>query len=288
MRNWQLTADNPLAMRFAADVRLGRTDYTDDQSWEVMFGGPQEPGLIFQTRYGGRAGLARLVPMWILDNRTVYEGSAFAERPSLRAFAPNYARITFRPFSDLTVNAELWVMDLHAVGGRFVMENTSSQPLTLRFELFAQVVREGDVIDMNLLGLEDGSEALHLGTVGNLNPVLMMDRAAATTPVAGPGEHVSPKLSAPLTIEAKGWTTVRWVHVGQSEVNDSLQTAFKWLYQANWNEAIKQIEGVNKTTPMIETGSADWDTAIALSQQVLLRSFIGPTSQLPYPSFVSA
>jgi len=287
MRNWQLTADNPLAMRFAADVRLGRTDYADDQSWEVAFGGPQEPGLIIQTRYGGRAGLARLVPMWILDNRTVYEGSAFAERPVLRAFAPNYAKITFRPISTLTVTAELWVMDSHAIGGRYVMENTSGQPVTLRFELFAQVVREGEVIDMNLLGLDNSGEALHLGTVGNLNPVLMMDRATASAPTAK-GEHVSPKLSAPLTIEADGWTTVRWAHVGLPSVNDSLLTAFKWLYQTNWDDAIKQIEAVNQTTPIIETGNADWDTAIALSQQVLLRSFIGPTSQMPYPSFVSA
>jgi hypothetical protein len=219
MRDWNLTADNLLAMRFAADTRLGRTDYADDQSWEVAFGGPQEPGLIIQTRYGGRAGLARLVPMWVLNGRPVYEGSAFAARPVLRAFAPNYAKITIRLLQTLTLNAELWVMESHAVGGRFVMENSAAEPLSLRFELFAQVVREGSVIDMNLLGLDDGSEALHMGVIGNLNPILMMEYAA---PVAArPGEHVSPKLSAPVTVPAKGWTTVRWVHAGLPSLNDS-------------------------------------------------------------------
>jgi hypothetical protein len=286
MRDWNLTADNPLAMRFAADTRLGRTDYADDQSWEVAFGGPQEPGLIIQTRYGGRAGLARLVPMWVLNGRPVYEGSAFAARPVLRAFAPNYAKITIRLLQTLTLNAELWVMESHAVGGRFVMENSAAEPLSLRFELFAQVVREGSVIDMNLLGLDDGSEALHMGVIGNLNPILMMEYAA---PVAArPGEHVSPKLSAPVTVPAKGWTTVRWVHAGLPSLNDSLQTAYRWLYQTNWDENLALIEQVNASTPIIETGNADWDAAIGLSAQVVLRSFVGPTGSLPYPSFVSA
>ena len=54
MREWQLKAGDPLAMRFAADVRLGRTDYADDQSWEVMFGTADEPALSVQTRYAAR------------------------------------------------------------------------------------------------------------------------------------------------------------------------------------------------------------------------------------------
>ena len=96
MRDWHLTASDPLTMRFAADARLGRTDYVDDQSWEIAFGGRQEPSLSFQTRYGGRAGLARIVPMWVFDGKPLYEGGALAEQPALRAFAPNYARITAR------------------------------------------------------------------------------------------------------------------------------------------------------------------------------------------------
>ncbi len=290
MRDWQLTAESPLAMRFAADVRLDRTDYTDDQSWEIAFGGPDEPGMVIQTRYGGRAGLARLVPMWVVDSRPLYETNALAARPVLRAFAPNYAKITARLLDTLALTAELWVMDSQAVGGRFTLENAAPTPVTLRFDLFAQVVREGAVVDMNLLGLDDGNEALHLGKVGNLNPVLMMEYAAAsvTRSVTHPGEHVSPKLSAPLTVPANGWATVRWVHAGKADLNDSLRTAFQWLYQTNWESALSAIEKANASLPVIETGNADWDAVIALSAQVLLRSYIGPTSHLPNPSFVSA
>src|SRR5262249_11736995 len=159
------------------------------------------------------------------------------------------------------LTAELWVMESQAVGGRFTLENTSSAPTTLRLELFAQVVREGSVIDMNLLGLDDGNEALHLGMVGNLNPILLLEHAAATP--AEPGEHISPKLSAPITIAPGTNVTLRWVHAGRQSLNDSLQRAFKWLNQSDWDAAWQAIEQTNVRTPIIETGNVDWDAAIA-------------------------
>src|SRR5258708_3088144 len=213
MRDWHLTADGPLSMRYAADVRLGRTDYADDQSWEIIFGGPQEPAIAFQTRYGGGAGLARLVPMWVIAGKPIYEGAGFAERPTLRAFAPNYAKVTARPLATLNLTAELWVMESHAVSGRFTMENTGAEPVNVQVEMFAQAVREGQMVEMNLLSLEDGNAALHLGAVGNLNPVLALERATISqTPAGG---HVSPKLGASLAMAAGETASVRWVHAGR-------------------------------------------------------------------------
>lgn len=284
MREWQLTADHPLAMRFAADVRLGTTDYTDDQSWEIIFGGPQEPALAFVTRYGGRTGIARLVPMFVLDGRSIYEGHSLAEQPTLRAFVPNYALVTARLLDTLELTAELWVMDSQAVGGRFTLQNHATQPVTLRLDLFAQLVRDSGMIDMNLLGLDNGGEALHLGKVANLNPILLVEGSKT----AAGSDRVRPKLSATLTIPAGGRTAVRWIHAGNKTVNDSLQTAFQWLYKTDWDAAIRQIEQLDTQTPIIITGNQEWDTALAFSEQVALRSFVGPTNSLPYPSFVSA
>jgi hypothetical protein len=291
MRDWQLTADSPLSMRFAADVRLSQTDYADDQSWEVILGGPLEPALVIQTRYGGRAGLARLVPMFVIGSHPVYEGNALAERPTLRAFAPNYARITARPVATLGLTLELWVIDSHALGLRFGLENSTSDPLSMRLELFAQIVREGQVIDMNLLGLDDGSEALHLGVIGNLNPILLLDSAASSG--ARSGEHVSPKLSSPITIPANGKVVVHAIHVGLPSLNEGLQTAYQLLHQTDWDSGIRLIGHTNATSPKIETGNVDWDTALAFSQHVALRSFVAGargtgSSGLPFPSYVSA
>jgi hypothetical protein len=288
MRDWQLNADSPLSMRFAADPRLGRTDYTDDQSWEITFGGPEEPAIAFQTRYGGRAGLARVVPMWVFDGRSVYEGMGFAERPTLRSFAPNYARITARPINTLSTVIELWVMASQAVGGRFILENTADQPLTFRLELYGQVAREGKPLEMNLLGLDDGSEALHLGRVANLNPILLMEPSAPQAGAGQYGDSTSGKLTAPITIQPRQRAIVRWIHAGQSGLRDSLQTAYYWLKRADWEAELGRIEQANARTPTIETGNAEWDAVLAFSAQVALRSFIGPTGSLPNASFVSA
>jgi hypothetical protein len=90
MQEWHLTAESPLSMRFAADARLKRTDYADDQSWEIAFGEADAPFLTFQTRYGGRVNIARLVPMFALEGRTIYierraELSVLCCAPSRRA-----------------------------------------------------------------------------------------------------------------------------------------------------------------------------------------------------------
>ncbi|MHB8628966.1 MAG: MGH1-like glycoside hydrolase domain-containing protein [Aggregatilineales bacterium] len=287
MRDWQLTAGDPLTMRLAADIRLSKTDYADDQSWEIAFGGPDEPALAVQTRYGGRVGLARFVPLWAFDGRAVYERQAFAEGPVLRAFAPDYARITARPIASLALTFEVWVMDSHAVGGRLRMRNEADTPATFEFDLNTQLAREGKVTDIKAIrfspGADQSSEALHLGTVGSsgnsVNPVVLLEQASGST-----GSH----LSAPMTIPPGGTAAIRWVHAALPTLNDSLQTAQKWLYQTDWDTAFALIERINAPLPVIETENVDLDAALAFAAQVTLRSFVGATGKLPYPSVVDA
>ena len=283
MREWQLKAGDPLAMRFAADVRLGRTDYADDQSWEVMFGTADEPALSVQTRYGGRVGLARIVPMWRMDDRVVYEAQGFAELPMLRAFAPNYARITARPAPMLSVAFELWVMESHAVGGRLRMTNQSNQPLTISLDLFAQVARDGKSPAMKLFKLSDSGEAFSFGALGTITPVLILENSSGSLET----QTLNPRLTAPLTIPPNATASLRWVHAAYATVDSSVQAAHKWL-SADWDAAIGLIDSMAAHTPIIETGNADWDAALAFSAQTALRAMIGSTGKLPYPSFVTA
>ncbi len=288
MRDWQLHADKPLALRFAADTRLIRTDYIDDQSWELVFGGTQEPALAVQTKYGGRAGLVRFVPMFVIDGRSVYETVAFAERPTLRFFAPNYAQVSARLTNTLALTFDLWVMESRAVGGRFRLDNQSDKPLTLRLELYAQAVRNDKSVEMNLLGLDDGTEALHMGRIGNLNPVLMLEKSNPQPGSGRFGERASPKLTSTVTIMSKSSVSLRWVHAGLTSLNESLQAAHGWIARVDWDTQFRKIATLNDPLPLIETGNPDWDAVFAFSNQVLLRSFISATNDAPYPSVVSA
>ena len=96
MSSWQLTASDPLALRLAADVRQFQTDYADDQIWELVLGEGDSPALSLETRYGGRCGLARLIPMWVVDGEVIYEAAACAAPATLHTFWPGYFRLTWQ------------------------------------------------------------------------------------------------------------------------------------------------------------------------------------------------
>ncbi|MBN1964957.1 MAG: hypothetical protein JW910_09935 [Anaerolineae bacterium] len=283
MRNWQLTATDPLVLRLAADVRLVQTDYADDQIWDLALGEGQSPALALQTRYGGRCGLARLVPMWVVDERVIYETTAHAGPPVLRNFAPSYLRLTLRPAAHLAVQVELWAMESHAVGGRFTLRNESEQPSAVGFDLIAQIMSEDQEGEVNLLLLDDRRRALHFENVGNLQPVILAERL----PDADPLTHERPKVGVRFTLAPGQERVVRWVHAGRGSVAASLALAHHWLEREDWDAHLKRLREVNARVPVIETGDRDRDAALAFSYKVLLSSFVGPTGSLPYPSFVS-
>jgi hypothetical protein len=285
MKDLQLKAGQPLAMRFAADARLSRIDYTDDQSWEIVFGSGNEPALCFQTRYGGRAGMVRIVPMFIVGSSAVYEANGYTELPTLVAFAPNYARVEARPRPDLRLTADLWLMDSHCVGGRFTLTNDSGAELPARIDLVAQAVRDELPVKMNLLTLENAEEALHLGLLGGLNPVMLIEQSAL---INSHPDRARPKLTASMTLLASGSESRRWVVCGEKMRQDSLVNGYQWLYDADWEAELARMQRTHDALPTITTGDADIDATLAWSRHVLLRSFIGATKALLNPSFVSA
>ncbi len=289
MRDWQLTAADPMTLRLAADVRLFETDYADDQIWELVLGEGESPALALQTRYGGRCGLARLVPMWVIDGRVIYQANAYAEPPTVRTFWPSYLRLAARPAPHLALQAEYWVMESHAVGGRFTFHNEArnggERPRAVGVDLFAQFMTAQEAGQIDILVLDDGRQALHLRDVGNLQPVVLMEIA----PDGGDANPFqSPKLATRLTVPPGGQVNVRWVHAGRPDREDSLALAYHWLHEEDWAAHLERLGAINATTPQIETGDAARDAAIAFSYKVTLGSFVGPTEQLPHPSFVLA
>lgn len=279
--SWQLAAADPMALRLAADVRQFHTDYTDDQIWELVLGEGESPALVLETRYGGRCGLARLVPMWVVDGRVIYEAAAYAHQPTLHTFWPSYLRLTARPTAHLAVQIEYWAMESHAVGGRVTFHNEGDQPTEAGLDLFAQFMTEQEPGAISILKLADGQVALQMQNVGNLQPVIMMHAVTG-------GSGASPKLAARVTIPPGEQMVLRWVHAARTTMSDSLALAHHWLYQENWTGHLKQLAAINASTPVIQTGDPAWDAAIAFSYKVLLGSFVGPTGALPHPSFVQA
>ena len=280
MRQWRLSAQHPLALQIAADARLGATDYTDDQTWQLHLGSGESPALSLQTRYGGRVGLASLVPMFTLDRRVIYQQQGYAQPPVVSAFAPGYLRTEARLTPRLTLRAEFHAIESHAIRGQFTMKNSETGPLEMRIEMVGFVGSEGKEQRLAVLPLATGGHALLLGQTGYLLPVVVMENANAD------GMSMS-KIGANLIIPPNKTVTVRWVHIGLPDVNAALSLA-KQLFAVDWKRSIAEITRRSASTPTIETGDIEMDAAIAFSYQQLIQSFVKPTASLPYPSFVAA
>ena len=280
MREWHLTYSDPMSPRIAADARTGRTTYTDDQVWQLRLGGPDEPAISLETRYGGRVGLARLVPMWMVGRRQIYETQGYHSPPVLVAFAPDYLRVRADLTLALKLTYEFWTVESQAVGGRMTIRNASDQPQTLRLDLNAQVAREGSTLQMFFLTLENNQVALQLGRLDSIQPVLMLEGADQTA--------TSARLSRGVTLEPGAELAIRWVVAGLPDRDASLTLAFQWLARDDWDTQIAQIAQRAAAAPQVETGRTDWDLALAWSQQLVLRSMMGATGSLPHPSFVTA
>ncbi len=278
-RRWQLTPHSPTALQIAADARLSLTDYTDDQVWEVVLGQSEAPAMALQTRYGGRVGLASLVPMWIVERRPVYQYQAYAVPPVVTQFAPGYTRLEAKITPTLTVRAEYWVIESHAVGGRFTVKNTAGHALPdLVLDLVGFAAAAGKEIKLGTVARPEGGHALVLGNLPRLQPIVLLENGYASP-------DSSSKVSAKLSLPPRGQAIIRFVHAGLPDAAASLALAQKLLAE-NWTPALRKIAIGLNDIPYIETGDAAVDTAIAFSYHQLVQSFLKPTASLPYASFV--
>lgn len=278
LRQWQINTTHLSSLVVAADARLSQTDYLDDQVWVFSPGSGESPALTLQTRYGGRAGLASLVPMWTIDGRTLYQAATYAHPPLITAFAPGYLQAKAKLTATLPLQADYWAMTSHSLAGRIVLANTGSTVQTLRFDLFAHLGMDNAEVPLRVIDLPP-FHVLHFGRVADIEPVIMIEKGR------GSKESAS-KIGIDLTIPPGKKVSVRFVHAAAPDLSRSVKLAASTL-KANWQPRMQQITQVAQRTPDIQTGDADLDLAIALSYRELMGAFLRPTASLPYPSFVA-
>ncbi|GAB4317732.1 MAG: hypothetical protein Kow00117_08040 [Phototrophicales bacterium] len=293
LKRWRLDGASPYALQLAADARLARTDYLDDQIWELLPGMAESSALTLQTSYGGRVTEAMIVPMWWHDGHSIHQSRAYAVPPVITFFAPGYAQAEGKITPTLPFTAEYWVMESHAIGGRYTIQNISDIDQTLRLDLVGYVGADHKDQPVAIMSLADGTNALSLGKLARilnkqvmpnwLEPVIVLENAKAEIPLRG---KAAPQIGTTLNIPANGQVAIRWVHAGLSRMQASLERTRFWLAQ-DWDKAIQTILEAAQAIPIIETGDDDQDVAIAFSYHHLLQSFMRPTEHLPYASFVA-
>ena len=283
LRRQSITADQAFNFHLAADARSSRTDYVDDQAWVLRLGSRDEAALAFQTEYGGRAGLVSLVPMWRVDNRVIYQHIGYARQPIITAFAADFIQVEAAPVAEIDMVARFWVMDSRAAGGEFNLMNHSAEHRSLQLDLFGHVVINGRNHKLNVLTMADYSLALHLGEVGNLNPVVTLE--GASVEIYG-GRISSPKIGCVIELAPGASMRIPFVSAGLDDMRDSYSLAMNWMSRP-WAPYFEQIDRHAAAMPIISTGKPSWDLLVDYSSAQLMKSLMDPTEHLPHHSLVA-
>jgi hypothetical protein len=294
MREWSLKPGDPLSLVLAADARFGPTDYCNDQVWELNLGGGEPPALAVQTTFGLRARNLRIFPRFsqapARDNpqalsSTASDPEGFARPVTIHRLYPNYAQLSYAPFTGIDVESEFWVPNLPAIMGRLRLFNHSAVARAVDLEYVA-LLNPSSNTGQRMSPAEMGATSVLAGLTGNLAPVFFM--TGSVQPSSGP----YPALGLTFVMNPGESRQVTWVLAACADANEQSASAASFelarlTATRNLDAERARIELTNASTLEIHTGDPDWDIAFTLAQKVALGLFLHPLRGLERPSFVS-
>ncbi|MBN1149413.1 MAG: hypothetical protein JXA78_19280 [Anaerolineales bacterium] len=276
MREWNLKPNDPLCLTLASDVRLGSTDYYNDQIWELTLGGGDPPALSLQTTYGLRARALRIFPRFKEKDEACTDPSEFKRPPLIQQVFPNFISLLFSPIPDIEVAAEYWAPESYAVAGRLKVTNSGNINRQIQMEWIGQLTpNEGQRMAVQEI---EGTNIL-CGSSDGLAPVILI------TGGPRPGAGSYPSLLLPMNLEPGSSRQFTWAHAALAECEASFALA-REISLRNWDAERSRLEMLNAGHVDVYTGDKDWDAAFMLAQKQAISLFIGPTEHLPHPSFV--
>jgi hypothetical protein len=276
MREWNLTAGDPLQLTIAADARLCAPNYADDHIWQLDLSGGDPAAIGLRTTYGLRARLMRILPRFFQDSKIINDPAEFVRAPVLRFFAPNFLDVDFSPIPGLDVRLEYWVPASNLVAGRITLANRAVTPLTIGLELVGQLIPlEGQPMS----ALQRQSVTVLEGKVENLSPVLFLTGG----PQPGPGPYSALHLS--LDLPPGNSRQFSWALASTPTPEESFDLARRTAARP-FDAERARIELLTVSQSIdIQTGDLDWDAALAFSQKTAFGLFLGKSEHLPHASF---
>lgn len=283
LRQWEINHTSPYSLQLAADQRLSQTDYTDDQVWEVMLGTLDSPALAMQTKYGGRIGLASLVPLWTHGGRIIYQARTYHQAPLITAFTPAYIAAEAKILPSVALKAEHIAFDSKNIGGIYTLTNDGGTEVKMRCELFGHVGLRGKEEKLAIITMAQGGHALSLGAFPTLAPVVMMENGQASQITS---RAATPKVGVDVVLPAGATVTIRFTHAGLAEIRQSLTSARRWL-ATDWQPFLESIDVADLAIPMVQTGNLDWDLVLASSYNRVVQAMLRPSGVFPRETFVA-
>jgi hypothetical protein len=279
MHSWNPPTKALRRVTLAADARLCTPDYCDDQIWQLSLAGGEPPALALETTFGLRARGLRLFPRFSEGDVTVNDPEQFANPPVIIRLYPNFLSARFSPFTDIDVEADYWVPQSQSVAGRLRITNQSRflRQIRLDWVTLLTPIEQGQ----RMAALEIQATTVICGRSADLSPLVFLTGGPSVA--SGP----YPALTLEFDLPANRSRQVTWSHAARRTPEDSFALA-REIVTANWDAERAQIEMTNAGQIEIITGDPEWDLAFALATKDALGLFMGPTSNLPHPSFVNS
>lgn len=281
MRDWSLSPGDPLYLSIAADARLCQPDYLNDHIWELDLSAKdtERASISLCTTYGLRARSMRIFLKFTENDVSVTDPNAFAGKPSLRRFYPNFLTFDFVPFEDLQATTEYWVPESHAAAGRVTLTNKSAAARQIQVEVCAVLIPlEGH----SIVPTQQQLVNVLAGQTSGIVPVLFMTGG----PTHGDGVHAS--LSLNLELGPGASRQIVFAEAALDTVASSFELARRTAARP-WDAERARIALLNASQILdIRTGDLDWDAALAFSQTAALGLFFAGSEFLPNPSFVTS
>lgn len=277
MREWSLQAGDPLSLTLAADFRLCKPDYLNDQIWELEIGGGEPSSLAIRTTYGLRARSMRLFYRFSEAGQTLTNPAEFHTPPQLRRFYTNFLLFHFVPFEGLEVTAEYWIPESHALAGRISIINRTAAKRKVSIELCGSLT---PLDGQSLAFTQQQMVNVLAGTSGGLAPVLFMTGG----PQSGSGPY--PALVVEPDFDPGVTNSFTWSAAALASTEASFELA-RHVAARPWDAERTRVELVDAGDLLdIYTSDADWDAALAFSQRTAMGLFYPASAHLPNPSFV--
>lgn len=276
MREWNLTAGDPLQLTIAADARLCDPSYIDDQVWQLDLGGGEPSAVGLRTTYGLRVRLMRIFPRFFLNGKIINDPADFIRPPAVHFFAPNFLDVDFSPLNGLDVRLEYWLAGSNVACGRITLANRAVTPLSFSFELAVQLIPlEGQPMS----AVQRQAVSVLEGKAENLAPVLFLTGG----PQPGPGPY--PSLALPLDLPPGNNRQFTWALASLGDPQESFDLARRTAARP-FDAERARIEMLAQSHMVdIQTGDKEWDAALAFSQKAAFGLLLGKSEQLPHNSF---
>lgn len=281
MREWSLRAGDPLFLTLAADARFNKTDYVNDQIWEVEIGSndPERSAVGLYTTFGLRARSMRIFLRFTEGNHTITDPNTFIVKPTLKRFYPNFLTLDFVPFENLQTITDFWIPESHAAAGRITFTNKSNAIRQIKLEVCATLA---PLNGQSIVPTQQQLVNILAGQTSGITPVIFMTGG----PKHGPGPHAS--LLLDLELGPGATRTLSFAEAARDTIPEAFDLARKTAARS-WAAELARIEMTDASQILdIRTGDTDWDAALAFSQKTAHALFIKNGNHLPHPSFVQS